>query len=251
MKDNWQMKDNLLLAVRFSYVTSCLQYCGPSNAPNVFRRYLEQGDNEQDVRNAFTQFEGLYAYLSVLAEKTGKDFLDGEVVEAYWLGNSLLDRLDDENVKEAIHRLSRRGLPQRIAEERTQSLPTGMKLHHDFNVLYMGVGLTSGKAQPTLPNMENCRVSWGRVLKVRAEANELEVLYAPLRYSEEQGYSLGVDESKTVRYEPQVSGAVREGDHVAMHWGFVATALTEEQLANLKKYTAAVREKAGLSALIK
>ena len=41
------------------------------------------------------QFEGAWSYLEVLAESLGDDDpLSSDVVEAYWVGSELLDRVD-------------------------------------------------------------------------------------------------------------------------------------------------------------
>ena len=80
------------LAARFAYITNFLRYCGPEEASKQFNEYIEKQDNEKDVEASLKKFEGLYPYLSSIAEKTGKIFTDYDVVEAYWIGNKLLDK---------------------------------------------------------------------------------------------------------------------------------------------------------------
>jgi hypothetical protein len=237
--------DGVELACRFSYITSSLHYCGPSSSAPALLRYIRQRDNAEEVRAALQKFEGLYAYLPAIGLVNNKDFLDYDVVEAYWIGNSLLDNLTDDDLKSIITTLATRGFPKSMAQERVESLPPGLVAHHDFNVLYMGVGLTSGKVEPTLASMENCRVSWGRV--VEFHASNLIVKARRLQYINKK-FVLSEEETRTVTYIPDMLGPVKKGDHVAIHWGFAPLVLTPQQLANLEKYTSRVREALNRSA---
>lgn len=230
--------DGLELAARFSYITNSMHYCGPSAAGPAFLRYLEKKDNAEEVRAGLEKFEGLYAYLSVIAEATGKDFTDYDVVQAYWIGSQLLDKLDHEHLKEIIRRLVQRGFPAKLAEERIKHMPRGVAAHHDFNVLYMGVGLTSGKVEPTLANMENCRINTGRVVEV---ATNLTVMAHKLLYKDGK-FLLSEEEPRTVTYLPEMLGPVKLGDIVAIHWGFAPLILTKEQYSTWEKYTKRIRD---------
>lgn len=56
-----------------------------------------------DLRRLAERFDGAWCYLELLARGTGLDDpLDRRVVEAYWLGSPLLDRLDDELFARAV-----------------------------------------------------------------------------------------------------------------------------------------------------
>ena len=45
------------------------------------------------------------------------DFLDYDVVEAYWLGNPILEKFEDDDMKEIIEKLMSRGLPKSIGKD--------------------------------------------------------------------------------------------------------------------------------------
>lgn len=226
------------LAARFSYITNVLRYCGPKEAGEAFIKYVKNKDNKEEVAKAIKKFEGLYPYLRTIAEATEKDYLDYDVVEAYWIGNELLDELGDKEVSKAVERLMKRGLPKSIGEKAIKELPKGFPLHHDFNVMYVGVGNITGSVPVTLQNMENCRVSWGEVVKV--QKGTLLVRKQPLKFISNE-YVLGETETVNAVYLPKMLPDVKKGDIVALHWGFAPIILTREQQANLEKYTGRVR----------
>ncbi len=226
------LRDGLELAARFSYITNALRYCGPSHAADAFITYLKTKQNKEVVEDALKKFEGLYPYLSSIAKKHSKNFSDYDVVEAYWIGNDLLDAFTDDDLKEIILLLTKRGLPKAHAEKLIRNLPHGLFPHHDFNVFYVGVGMTSGTVATTLQNMENCRISWGTVVEIHPQ--NLVVASQTLKQDNKK---LFLEEgTKTVDYKSDILN-VKIGDRVAMHWGFTVCTLENVQQAQLEKYT--------------
>ncbi|OIO65383.1 hypothetical protein AUJ68_03240 [Candidatus Woesearchaeota archaeon CG1_02_57_44] len=225
------------LALRFSYITNTLRFCGPVEAQDAFLRYLSKKDNAPEVKAAVHRFEGLYPYLHAIAEKAVRTLLDHDVTEAYWLGNSLLDGFNKQDMAAIIEHLARRGLPLSLAEKLIADLPEGFVPHHDFNVLYVGVGNTTGSVPSTLQNMENCRISWGRVVDVLK--NIVLVRARPL--IEHEGLlALGTEETRTAIYLDAMLPDVAVGDIVALHWGMACMKLDERQLKNLSHYAGKV-----------
>ena len=78
---------------RYAYPPNELGYCGP----DASRQLLEQvaaGVDDRDLRRLLRGFEGAWPYLQLIAAANGiGDPLDDRVVEAYWVGNDLLDRV--------------------------------------------------------------------------------------------------------------------------------------------------------------
>src|SRR3989338_8335775 len=145
------------LCIRFSYITNHLRYCGPFHAEEQFLQYAKHHNNEYQVQQSLQKFEALYPYLSLIAEKTGKQAFDHDVVESYWLGNRLLEEFQDNDMKRIIEMLVQRGLPLSLGTELVKNMPHGLFPHHNFNVFYVGVGKTTGAVPTTLQNMDNCR----------------------------------------------------------------------------------------------
>lgn len=226
--------DGIELACRFSYITNSLGFCGPKVASEQFLQYVASKKNKEEVCDSLRKFEGLYPYLSAIGKKHNKDWLDTEVVEAYWLGNSLLDSFTQSDMKEIIHNLAQRGLPESISKKLQDNLPQKGIPHHDFNVLFVGVGKTTGSVETTLQNMDNCRISWGKVAEV---LDSRLIVVTPCLKHDGKNYFLGEPEPKTVVFIDTWLPNARKGDYVALHWGFAALKLSEKQLTNLQTYT--------------
>ena len=222
------------LAARFSYITNSLRFCGPKKASKQFLQYLSKKNNEQKVKDSLLKFEGLYPYLSAIAEKNNKDIFDYEVIEAYWIGNKLLDNFTNEDNKTIIKKLMQRGLPKSIGENLINNLPSGLLPHHNFNVMYVGVGRVTGSVETNLQNMDNCRISWGKVLEVLQDKL---LVQSNLLIKNKNKFELKQNETKTAVYLKQMLPDAMKNDIVALHWGFAPLILTKEQGGNLDKYT--------------
>ncbi len=222
------------LAARFSIATNRLKYCGPADAEPALFRTITEGKDFDASRTALLRFEALEPYLTAIAAKHGKDPLDHDVVEAYWIGNDLLDGLTRKDFRGILETLTRRGLPRTMADALAAHLPDRPLAHHAFHVSYVGVGNVTGHVKTTLPNMESCRPAWARVLRVAK--GELEIEKPPLAY-EGGRLRIGKPVRETVAFDPRVLPGVAKGDHVALHWNWPALALTDGQLVNLKEYT--------------
>ncbi len=222
------------LAARFSIATNRLKYCGPADAEPALFRTIVEGKDLAASRNALLHFEALEPYLTAIAAKHGLDPLDHDVVEAYWIGNKLLDDFTRDDFRGVLDTLTRRGLPRTMADAFAAHLPERPLPHHVFHVSYVGVGNVTGHVKTTLPNMEACRPAWARVLRISKVG--LEVEKPPLEYVRGR-LRLGAPVRETVAYDPKVLRGIAAGDHVALHWNWPAVILTDGQLTNLKEYT--------------
>lgn len=223
------------LAVRFSYITNSLRFCGPKEAQDQFLKYLDNKDNEIRVQELLLKFESLRPYITQIAEKVDKDCFYYDVMEAYWIGNNLLEKFNDIDMKEIILKLVMRGLPKSTADKLLVNLPSGLVPHHNFNVMYVGVGSTTKSVENNIQNMDNCRISWGKVLEVQQE--KLIVSSKTLKKNDEKKFYLGEEETKTAIYQKKMLPTVKKDDTVALHWGFAPLILSNVQLNNLEKYT--------------
>ena len=213
---NWSsptlLMDALELAARFSFITNALRYCGPKEANEQFRRYFSTKGNAKEVRESLLRFEGLPPYLSAIAKKHGLGMFDGQVVEAYWLGNELLDGFTIDDLKAIVDGLVARGLPQPVGNRLKAEMPTGFVPHHNFNVFYVGVGRTTGSVPTTVQNMDNCRISSGKV----AEVIGTNLIVATTTLAERDGKIIEEESTKTIAYLPELMPDVKKGDVVAI-----------------------------------
>lgn len=233
--------DGVRLGARFSLTTNRLRYCGPADAAPVLYRAITDGTGLSEAADALSRFEALYPYLEAIARRSGLRPFDEAVVEAYWLGNQLLDGFGADEFRGILAALSARGLPSFVERELAAALPPHPVPHHAFHVAFVGVGAVTGHVETTLPNMESCRPSWGLVTEVGPGRLEVD---RPKLTAAGGELGLGAVERVSVSYDPRFFPGLSVGDAVAIHWGWAAVRLEPEQLSNLVRYTTLALEQA-------
>jgi Family of unknown function (DUF6390) len=232
--------DGPLLFARYAYPPNELGYCGGDD----HRALLEQtsaGVVDGGLRQALRAFEGAWPYLELIAAANGLDDpLDARVVEAYWLGSPLLERVGPALLGGSLdERFRHRAGPSwpRLAE----AIPNGALPHHSFHVLgvYPFVGLLrNGVVNEPLHVLDRCRIRWGRVVAVTGD--RAVVQSQPLEWV---GHRLVLG---AVRDEVAVTGeetmhltrALAPGDWCSLHWDWVCDRLAPAQVRALRHYTA-------------
>ena len=78
---------------RYAYPPNALGYCGP-DAPDALLEQVAAQVVDGALCEAARGFEGAWPYLELIAHcNHGGDPLSPAVVEAYWVGNGLLDQV--------------------------------------------------------------------------------------------------------------------------------------------------------------
>lgn len=219
---------------RFSLATNRLHYCGPSEVDRLLYRTIVDGTDVEASRAALMQFEALGPYLRAIGAKHGREPLDYEVAEAYWIGNDLLEGFTRDEFGAILEAFSRRGLPRPTIDRLATGLPENPHPYHVFHVTYVGVGSVSGKVPTTVETMDLCRPSWGRVLEIRGNHILVE---KPTLLRDESGLALGPAQTESYEFDSRVLPNLAVGDSVAFHWGWPAVRLTPTQLDRLRDYT--------------
>ncbi|MEK6917150.1 MAG: DUF6390 family protein [Nanoarchaeota archaeon] len=224
--------DSIELVARYSFITNKLRYCGPEESYLKFLEYIKNPNEKlaNEIKSYIKRFEGLYPYLQLIAKKHGLDEFDYKVMEAYWLGNELLDKFTETDLKEIIFTLTKRGLPKSYAEKLTKNIPSGMLPHHSFNVIYVGVGKVTGSVKFNLENINNCLIRPGKVVKSKEKTAIIQ--HRPYRYDKGK---LELGNPIEEEFDNQFN-SLKKGDTVSIHWKFIVDKLTEEQYSNLLKY---------------
>jgi hypothetical protein len=240
------------LFARYAYPPNELGYCGPDDASVLLRRGSAAAQDQ--IAEHARQFEGAWAYLEIIAEAAGiADPLDARVVEAYWIGNELLDRVDQHSLVSTLR--------ERFGDQAGASWVPGPP-HHGFQVfsVYPWVGLLRrGTGDVALSVLEQCRIRWGDVVaiegeRVRVQARSLVVADGRLELgpAQEQTAAWSVDGRTLLPAEADGSLAppVSVGDQIAMHWDWVCDVLSAAQVAQLELRTTdqLARTNAGLRA---
>lgn len=225
---------------RFAYPPNALGYCGPDD-PTALLHHADAGVAGPDLAHLARQFAGAWPYLELIAAASGRaDPLDADVVEAYWLGNELLTRVDGRLF--AAH-LAARFAPRAgagMADIATLAL-LGAVPHHNFHVMavYPWIGLLRAgvAAEEPMRVLDACRVRWGRVLAVHAGLAEVAV--RPLVW-DGRSLRLGAARVEAVTYASargSLVPRVRVGDVVALHWDWLCDVLSDRQARALRGYT--------------
>lgn len=231
----------LWLAASYGLPPCRLGYCGRGKrkAGETLRRFLlGKEKNLKRVRRALEGFEALYPYLQLIAQANRRaDPLEKEVVEAYWLGNRLLERVKPAALKKLITTVFCRPglLTFKQAKQKAAMIRKGALPHHSFHVLVMGS--ITGRVSLTGRLVDVCRIGWGKVekLSVGSPTSPVWVSYQPLLTGKE-GFYWGKEKRIKLEREPWI-GKLRKGDWVSFHWGRVCQRLTKLQVRNLERYT--------------
>ena len=227
--------DGVQLGARFSLATNRLNYCGPADAEPALYAAIVGPQGTDAARRALSGFEALMPYLEAIGAKHGLDPFDERVVEAYWVGNDLLDPFGRDDFRRLLDALVRRGLPRPIADRLAAHLPARPIPHHLFHVAFVGVGAVTGHVPTTLPNMESCRPAWASVI-APGPGPELTV-ERPSLVVDRGRLGFGAVRRLGLRFDPAVVPGVHAGHEVAIHWGWPALVLSARQSAALREYS--------------
>ncbi len=218
--------NGLLLFARYAFPPNSLGYCGPGDQA-AFRGHLVEARADRGLRALAEQFEGAYPYLRLIALANGiPDPFDERVVEAYWIGNPLLERVKEQRFHESLQERFASRMSAREFSWMTAGLLDGARPHHNFHVfdVYRRAGLMrDDRAAIAVERMDECRISWATVRSV--EGAELVVDRPPLVLV---GGKLALGPAATVRVRRAVEGRgadCRPGDVVSLHWGWVCDRL--------------------------
>ncbi|MGA9597400.1 MAG: DUF6390 family protein [Acidimicrobiia bacterium] len=218
---------------RYAYPPNELGYCGPANSGEVLSCGLA------GLEATARCFEGTWPYFEFIATRHGLDPLDGRVVESYWLGGALTEGLDVKvEGADLLEELARAG---GTWAHSTEDLLPGMTPDHNFHVfaIYPWLGLLSRNLsdQPRLV-LDRCRIRWGELIAI--DGDTATVASAAIEWDGER-LSLGPSRNEAVvlaKGPIRLAGEVSPGDVVALHWNWICGAISQEQLAHLRRSTA-------------
>ena len=215
---------------RYAAPPNRLGYCGPDgygvSQPNDDERCAE-------LRRTAHEFIGAYPYLELLADAADLDdpLADGPV-EAYWIGNSIMQRVTVTTFGRSLADRFRTRSGRNW--QHVELAVPGALANHAFHVFVVSpwVGLMrDGVVDEPLSIVDDCRVSWGRVTAV-CGAGTAVVERTPLRW---RNGRLVPGLAEPVEVTCGLDVAV--GDIVSIHWGHVCDVLTDAQLGWLRYTT--------------
>ena len=229
-----------LMFVRYAYPPNALGYCGPADFA-AFREYAAAGVVDRGLVQLAKAFAGAWPYLELIAAGCGiPDPLDRRVVEAYWVGNDLLDQVPVTEIGDSMQDRFRHRTGSNFPFL-TEGVLAGGVPHHSFAVfcVYPWTGLLGDdrKARHALMVLDRCRIRWGKVTAVQGDQATVE--YRPLCWD---GRLLTLAEPATETARLALDGSaitrgVGPGDWVALHWDWICDRLTQRQLRALRDFT--------------
>lgn len=229
-----------LLFGRYAFPPNQLGYCGPDDHVALFQYVAEQRP-DRGLVELERRFEGAYPYLCLIAGANHlQDPFDSRVVDAYWIGNGLLEQVTAQDFYRSLEdRFRTRMLADQFRWMATK-LEQGARPHHNFHVfeVYVRAGLMrDDRAVAAIPPMDSCRISWGRVAEVDGGTLLVERPALEMR----QG-KLVLSEPRPKRVGWQIDGlgfvrTVKPGDVVSVHWDWACDILDADALCRLQAST--------------
>jgi hypothetical protein len=217
-----------LLFARYAYPPNALGYCG-ADSPRTLLEHGAAGESDRGLGELARTFEGAWPYLALIAaENRIDDPLDRRVVEAYWVGNELLDRVRPGRLARHVEERFR-GRLGRARERVAEAVARGAVPHHCFHVfvVYPWLGLLrTGVVDEPLRVLDRCRTTPAVVSEVGRDTAE--VLARPLLW-DGRALALGAPSPRTVRWRRDGLALVprlERGDRVALHWDVVCDRLS-------------------------
>lgn len=228
----------LKMFARYAYPPNERGYCGPDDH-RALLEYRNAGLADDGLAELARAFHGPWPYLKLMAEKTGAgDPFSRKVVEAYWVGNELLDRVGTSDFGNTVEERFRPRVGRKWPGM-AEAVPGGIP-HHSFHVFvtYPWVGLLdSGRGEP-LRILDRCRIRWGKVESVLGD--RAVVQSRPLLWDGRQLY-LGEPRPESAILSVDGLGfhdPLAPGDWVSLHWEWVCDRLTRRQLVDLQRFSA-------------
>jgi hypothetical protein len=229
-----------VLFARYAYGPNRLGLCGPDDAESLFGEG-SQGTDERELRSLALGFEGAYPYLELIARANGiADPLDRRVVDAYWLGSPLLDRVSADQIGESLRLRFRPRLDPTAWGWMRSTAPAGAKPVHAFHVLdvFPKVGLLRAEqADHVLTTMDSCRIRWGRVQERSGDSLVVRVIPLVLEAGKLAFGAARLEQVTAWRDGQGFLGEVGAGDIVSIHWGWACDVLAAEQVERLIGWT--------------
>jgi len=223
--------------VRYAYPPNALGYCGPDG----FRDYAEAGVVDQGLVRLAQAFSGAWPYLELISAGCGiGNPLDQRVVEAYWIGSELLDRVPIGKLGDSMAERFRQQVGRKF-QFLAEGVLAGGVPHHSFHVfgVYPWVGLLGNDrmAGHALTVLDRCRIRWGKVIAINGDQATVES--RPLRW-DGRLLTLGEPARETARLAQDgtvLARGIAAGDVVALHWDWICDKLTPRQLRALRGYS--------------
>jgi len=231
--------DGITRCSRYAFGPNRLHYCGPDRNREM-KDMIDDGNEDFGLRHLLEQFKTLFPYLKHIAVANGiRDPFDPRVVEAYWLGNELLETIekrqlhrfliDDLRVKDKLKKNDFSWLEEKIGQ--------GALPHHSFHVLNIWSQEGHTDLLESVNRMGECQISSGQVIEINGP--KITVSTEPLIY-EGGKLVLGLPITRVLIRNLESEYDIEQikiGEIVSIHWGVPCEVINKKQAEILRKYT--------------
>ncbi|MDP2932756.1 MAG: DUF6390 family protein [bacterium] len=231
--------NGILRCSRYSFGPNRLHYCGP-DANSELLSYISHQTADPGLEAILGKFRTLFPYLKLIAQANRiQDPFDDRVVEAYWIGNRMLDNIGKQSLYDhLIDELElKKRLPAAHFNELADKIAGNAVPHHSFHVLNIWTRTGHDQRAHTLASMDSCRIAWGKVATV--DGPNITVETEPLVIQNGK-LVLGKPIQKKLlrRLESQTDiEDLRPGNLITIHWDVPCEVVAPAEIAQLKKYT--------------
>jgi hypothetical protein len=222
--------------IRYAFMPNRLRYCGGTDDNRTIFEYGIEHEVDRGLEPLLRKFTGALPYLQLIARANNiPDPFNERVVEAYWIGNELLEGVEVRQLYDSLLERFGKQLQGRTRDWVLGKAPAGARPHHNFHVF--DVHSRVGQLENTLDTMDQCRVSWGKV--IRLADTELVVERQPLTLVEGK---LALAAAEPFRALRQVDGKgfiedAQPGEWVTVHWSWTCEVIDQWQLSALRRYS--------------
>ena len=228
-----------LLFARYAYPPNALGFCGADETRTLLD-YGSAGESDGGLAELARTFEGAWPYLVLIAHANRiDDPLDPRVVEAYWVGNGLLDRVTPGSLMRHVEdRFSKR--IGRSWRHVLDAVAAGAVPHHNFHVLavYPWLGLLrTGIVDQPLYVLDHCRTTPAQVGSVHGDNASVVLRAARLGRSHGRARPARVARRALARRGCRARHRSPPREWVSIHWDFVCDRLTFAGAARLELET--------------
>lgn len=240
----------IISCCRYAYPPNSLSLCGPIGEKDNLKYYSTKKIWDKGTKEILTSFATLTPYLRLIAnENSIGDPFDKRVVEAYWLGNSLLSKISKKSL--AVHLTEKLSLKKKLEYRQLNKILD--KLRHETVPLHafhvMNIYKRTGHLDTvqTIETMDACIINWGIVI----ENNPSEIRIKTQRLARNENkliWEFNIERTvKTQGIKDLESEKVKPGDYISYHWGYFCEKISKKQLINLQYFTGLSLKSANLN----
>jgi hypothetical protein len=232
--------DGVARCSRYAIGPNKLHLCGPDTSGEVLA-YIRENAADEGLAQHLRQYRTLYPYLKTIARANHiRDPFDARVVEAYWIGNELLEAIPAKTYFRHlvdVVELKKRYPPKRFREVE-EKLRHGGRMHHSFHVLNLYRRTGHAQVDHTLETFAQCLVRWGTIEAI--DGPMFTVRTNPLLVEGHQlVFGKPVQERVTRRlWDDGLLEDARVGDRISIHWNTPCEILDDRHVQSLERYTA-------------